>query len=97
MKIAIAQINLILGDLDGNVAKLVQQAEAAHRQGAALIVTPELALCGYPPEDLLFRHDFRLACQDALARLAAQFGEIGIPLVVAHPHLVRADDGRERL
>lgn len=97
MKIAIAQINLILGDLDGNVAKLVQQAEAAHRQGAALIVTPELALCGYPPEDLLFRHDFRLACQDALARLAAQIGEIGIPMVVGHPHLVRADDGRERL
>ncbi len=97
MKIAIAQINLILGDLDGNVARLVQQAEEAKRQGASLIVTPELALCGYPPEDLLFRHDFRLACQEALARLAFQVGEIGIPMVVGHPHTVRTEDGRDKL
>jgi NAD+ synthetase len=94
MKIAVAQINLMLGDLDANVTRLVAQANAAREAGAALIVTPELALCGYPPEDLLFRHDFRLACADALQSLASQIN--GIAMVVGHPHL-RVDDGRARL
>ncbi len=58
MKIAIAQVNLMLGDLVGNVDRLVAEANKARDAGAALIVTPELALCGYPPEDLLMTFRF---------------------------------------
>jgi len=52
MKIAIAQVNLMLGDLNGNVDRLIAEAVKARNAGASLIITPELALCGYPPEDL---------------------------------------------
>jgi len=96
MKIAIAQVNLMLGDLDGNVDRLVAEADRARAAGAALIVTPELALCGYPPEDLLFRHDFRRACAAALANLCQRVQ--GIAMIVGHPHVYQgADDERERL
>ncbi|MCA3003582.1 MAG: NAD+ synthase [Rhodocyclaceae bacterium] len=96
MKIAIAQVNLMLGDLNGNVDRLIAEAVKARNAGASLIITPELALCGYPPEDLLFRHDFRLACAGALQRLCAAID--GIAMVVGHPHLVGVpEEGRERL
>jgi NAD+ synthase (glutamine-hydrolysing) len=87
MKIAIAQANLMLGDLTGNVDKLVVAAENAARQGASLIVTPELAICGYPPEDLLFRQDFRLNCAKALQTLTNRLQPLNIAMVVGHPHL----------
>ena len=67
MKIAVAQLNPMLGDLVGNVERILQYDEQAKAAGASLLVTPELALCGYPPEDLLFRRDFRVACAAALA------------------------------
>jgi NAD+ synthase (glutamine-hydrolysing) len=86
MKIAIAQINPFLGDLAGNVARMLTEAKRASEQGASLLITPELSLCGYPPEDLLFRHDFRLACAEALAGMAKQVQ--GISILVGHPHLV---------
>ena len=85
MKIAIAQMNPILGDMSGNVARIVDYAERAKSAGATLLVTPELALCGYPPEDLLFRRDFRLACAGALLDLARQTHDISI--IVGHPQL----------
>ncbi len=86
MKIAIAQINPFLGDLAGNVARMLAEAKRASEQGASLLVTPELSLCGYPPEDLLFRHDFRRACAEALAGMAKQVQSIS--MLVGHPHLV---------
>jgi NAD+ synthetase len=89
MKIAIAQINVTVGDLAGNASRIVDFAERARRGGAALIITPELALCGYPPEDLLLRDDFVTACERALDELAGRVQ--GITLVVGHP---RAVDGR---
>ena len=89
MKIAIAQINATVGDLSGNVARIAEFAGRARQQGADLMVTPELALCGYPPEDLLLREDFLAACDRALADLAARAG--GVTLVVGHP---RAADGK---
>jgi NAD+ synthase (glutamine-hydrolysing) len=97
LKIAIAQVNLVLGDFSANVDRLVREAQAARAAGAALIVTPELALCGYPPEDLLFRHDFRAACADALAALCARVE--GIAMIIGHPHVVAGSDesGGERL
>ncbi|MBL8522439.1 MAG: NAD+ synthase [Betaproteobacteria bacterium] len=85
MKIAIAQLNPVLGDLAGNVERILQYAENAKTAGTTLMVAPELALCGYPPEDLLFRRDFRLACAAALIDLAARCE--GISLIVGHPQV----------
>jgi NAD+ synthase (glutamine-hydrolysing) len=85
MKIALAQINCIVGDIHGNANKILDFANRAFQQGASLIITPELALCGYPPEDLLFRDDFNHACQQALVRLAAQLPKI--TLLIGHPHV----------
>ncbi|MEO7728734.1 MAG: NAD+ synthase [Burkholderiales bacterium] len=90
MKIAIAQINCVVGDLAGNVARILDFAARARAGSADLLVTPELALCGYPPEDLLLRDDFYRSCADALRELAAQVE--GIAVVVGHPHQV----GRKR-
>jgi len=89
MKLAIAQINCLLGDLAGNAAKILQQAEQARQQGAQLLLTPELSLSGYPPEDLLLRDGFYHACAEALAGLAGKIS--GIAVVVGHPH---EQDGR---
>jgi NAD+ synthetase len=84
MKIAVAQFNTVMGDLDGNVERILEYAARAKDGGASLMVTPELALTGYPPEDLLLRRDFRRAAAQALVRLAA--GVQGIRLLVGHPH-----------
>lgn len=86
MKIGIAQINSLLGDLAGNAAKIADYANRAKEQGAAILLTPEMSLCGYPPEDLLLRDGFYRACDDALQALARQAQ--GIVLVVGHPHKV---------
>lgn len=85
MKIAIAQINCTVGDLAGNAAKILDFTGRAKSAGAALVVTPELALSGYPPEDLLLREGFYLACEEALTQLAEKIS--GITLLVGHPHL----------
>ncbi|MGA9665268.1 MAG: NAD+ synthase [Gallionella sp.] len=84
MKLAIAQINCVLGDLSGNAAKILQYAQEARQQGAELLLTPELSLCGYPPEDLLLREGFYRACAQALGELAGRIS--GIAVVVGHPH-----------
>jgi len=83
LKIAIAQINVTVGDFAGNRARILDFAERARRQGADLLLTPELALCGYPPEDLLLRDDFCATCDRELATLAASLP--GIAVLVGHP------------
>jgi NAD+ synthetase len=82
LRVAIAQFNAHVGDLAGNSARILELAARAREAGADLLLTPELALCGYPPEDLLMRPDFYRACAaqlDALARAAA------LPIVLGHP------------
>ena len=87
VKVALAQINATVGDLVGNVAKIVAAARRAHAEGARLVLTPELGLCGYPPEDLLLRPAFMTACGAALADCAAQLGDLeGLYVVVGHPY-----------
>ncbi|MDP1596838.1 MAG: NAD+ synthase [Methylotenera sp.] len=86
MKIAIAQINCIVGDIAGNAKKIIESVAEASAQGATLVVTPELSLCGYPPEDLLLRADFLSACAAALNRISAQL--TGVTVIVGHPHQV---------
>jgi NAD+ synthetase len=89
VKIALAQLNLTLGDLAGNAARIVGAARTAQAAGASLLVTPELAICGYPPEDLLLREDFYRHCDEAVERVAREAPSITI--VLGHP---RAVDGR---
>ena len=87
MKAALAQINATVGDLAGNARLLATAARKAHAEGALLVLAPELALAGYPPEDLLLRPAFMLACADTLASLAAELADCsGLHLVVGHPH-----------
>ena len=83
LKIAIAQINATVGDFIGNRARILDFAQRAREQGAHLLLTPELALCGYPPEDLLLRDDFLAACERELAALATSLQ--GIAVLVGHP------------
>lgn len=84
MLIAIAQMNCLVGDIAGNAAKIIASAAQAKTQGATLLVTPELSLCGYPPEDLLLRTDFLQACEHALDKLSTEL--VGITVLVGHPH-----------
>ncbi|MDH4151841.1 MAG: NAD+ synthase, partial [Betaproteobacteria bacterium] len=86
MKIAIAQLNVIVGDLAGNAEKIMAAAQRARADGASLLVTTELALCGYPPEDLLLRDSFFRACDEEFQRLVSAVS--GITLVLGHPHQI---------
>lgn len=83
LAVAVAQFNAVLGDLAGNRSRLADLARQAQARGADLMLSPELGLCGYPPEDLLLRPDFYRACARELELLAAEVPEIGI--VVGHP------------
>jgi NAD+ synthetase len=81
--IAAAQINCTVGDLPGNAARILEHAERARAAGADLVITPELSLCGYPPEDLLLREGFLDDCRRGLERLAPQVR--GVALIVGFP------------
>jgi NAD+ synthase (glutamine-hydrolysing) len=83
--LAIAQINCTVGDIAGNSDKIVAAVSHAKAQGASLLITPELALTGYPPEDLLLREDFNQASETALLELAKNTQ--GITLLVGHPRV----------
>jgi NAD+ synthase (glutamine-hydrolysing) len=84
--IALAQINPVVGDLSGNAKLISDAAEVAHRAGAKLLITPELALTGYPPEDLLLRPAFIEAAADALDQLRSTLAAYpGLAVVVGHP------------
>lgn len=72
MRIACAQVNTVVGDLEGNLAMVRDAIRAASRAGASLVLTPELALTGYPPEDLLLRPAFADASREALDALAEE-------------------------
>ena len=84
LKIACAQINCTVGDISGNAERILATARVARARGADLLLTPELALVGYPPEDLLLRPDFYRTCAQELATLAAR---LPLAAVVGHPEL----------
>ena len=87
VKVALAQFNATVGDLPGNTRKIVDAARDAYAQGSRLVITPELSLCGYPPEDLLLRPAFMHACAQALADIADQLADYqGLHVVIGHPH-----------
>ncbi len=87
MKVALAQINATVGDLAGNARLVAAAARRAYAQGANVVLAPELALAGYPAEDLLLRPAFMQGCAQALAALAAELADCpGLHVVVGHPH-----------
>ena len=89
LRIALCQANLPVGDLDGNVARLRARVREARDAGADVVVFPELALTGYPPEDLLLKPGFVRDASDALRELAA--GVSGIAALVGAPAAAAAD------
>ena len=88
LRLALAQVNLLVGDVRGNLARVRQEAAAARAAGADLVLFPELTLCGYPPEDLLFHRGFRRHVEAALAELAT--AEPGIGVLVGCPEYTDA-------
>src|SRR6516162_8678630 len=84
LKIALAQLDFLVGDVRGNAAKVIASARHARREfGADLVLYPELTLSGYPPEDLLFHRGFRRQIEAGLAHLRAELEDarvlIGFP------------------
>ena len=87
LKLAVAQLNFVVGDMAGNAQKILNAAHAAHAQGVSLLLTAELSLCGYPAEDLLLRPSFIQACDQALHKLCQDLAHLkGLCVVVGHPH-----------
>ena len=87
MRLALAQIDTVVGDLDGNRDRILARLEEARREGADLVLFPELAVTGYPPEDLLLRPGFLKAAARTLEEIAA--ATRGIAALVGTPHLDR--------
>jgi NAD+ synthase (glutamine-hydrolysing) len=86
MRVALAQINPVVGDLEGNSSRILAAARAAADGGAQLVVYPELALCGYPPRDLVERDDFVDAGLGALHELARRAPpEVGLLVGFVEP------------
>src|SRR5215469_18968875 len=76
LRVALAQVNVTVGDLPGNQAKILQAMREAHAAGAHIVCLPELALTGYPPEDLVLKPGFVAANQAALQELIAASREL---------------------
>ena len=87
MRLALAQMNTVVGDLDGNLERIAARLEEARDAGAELVLFPELATTGYPPEDLLLRPGFLKAAAKTLDAVAAETR--GIAALVGAPHLDR--------
>ncbi|HEY9512595.1 MAG TPA: NAD+ synthase [Rhodanobacter sp.] len=86
LKLCIAQLNFVVGDMAGNAQKIVASARAAYAQGARLVLTPELSICGYAAEDLFLRPAFVAACDDAVKTVARELAGLkGLHVVVGHP------------
>jgi NAD+ synthase (glutamine-hydrolysing) len=88
LRVVIAQLNLLVGDIEGNFKKHLEAAQKAKDIfHADIIVFPELSLTGYPPEDLLLRQDFLTSAQQALIRFMEEAPEIYC--IVGHPHFTQ--------
>lgn len=89
MILAIAQLNLTVGDLKGNAEKIAAAARDAKAAGASLLLTPEMSICGYAPEDLVLREDFCAACEIEINALAARVQDMTV--IAGFPHRVGKD------
>ena len=89
MKLCMAQINTLVGDIAGNTQRVLEVSAAQQAAGARMVVFPELTLTGYPPEDLLLRGDLLDRTEAALARLCAEL-PVELAVVLGYP---RGQDG----
>ncbi|MHB1856257.1 MAG: NAD+ synthase [Acidobacteriaceae bacterium] len=95
MKLALAQINPTIGDFLGNVRKIVELSLVSDRQGADMVVFPEMAVCGYPPADLLEKTSFLARAEEALAEIAvAVTAQHPIAIVCGCPTPAPANSGK---
>ena len=86
LSICTAQLNFVVGDMPGNAQKIIAAARDAYAQGARLLLTPELAICGYAAEDLFLRPAFITACDDAVKTVARETAGLkGLAIVLGHP------------
>src|SRR5689334_25290647 len=90
LRVSLAQINSTVGDIAGNAKKMREYLDRAREEGAQLVVFPELALTGYPPEDLLLKTHFVDAAGAALEELARETEDGDIVVLVGFPE--RRDD-----
>ena len=85
VRVGIAQLNAWVGDLAGNAGQVFEVARSAYEEGARVLLTPELMLTGYPPEDLLLRPSFVAQCESTLQDLSEKLaGFKGLHVVVGH-------------
>jgi NAD+ synthase (glutamine-hydrolysing) len=92
MRLGLAQLNTTVGDLAGNRCKILGAYDALVAQGAELVVFPELAVCGYPPRDLLFKRRFVPDTESSLAEIAAAVGDV--PVLVGFVETNPSGQGR---
>lgn len=93
LKICVAQLNYCVGDMPGNAQKIIDAARIAYEGGARLLLTPELAICGYAAEDLFLRPSFIQACDDAVNLVARELAGLkGLTVVVGTP--THGDNGK---
>lgn len=85
VRLAIAQLNLTVGDLKGNCSKILESARQAASQNVRVLLTPELSITGYPPEDLLLRPSFQRQTDDAFAWLCGELASLDLYVVIGHP------------
>ncbi len=92
MRIALAQLNFIIGDFEGNTRKILAAISQARDHGADLAVFPELCVCGYPPRDFLEFGDFIKQSEDAVSAIASEC--TGIAAIVGAPSVNPAEKGK---
>jgi NAD+ synthase (glutamine-hydrolysing) len=86
LRICIAQLDFVVGDAAGNAQRIIAAARTSYAQGARLLLTPELSICGYAAEDLFLRPAFIAACDDAVKTVARELAGLkGMHVVVGHP------------
>ena len=96
LKICVLQLNYCVGDMPGNAQKIIDAATTAYANGARLVVTPELAICGYAAEDLFLRSSFIQACDDAVNQVAHALGGLKDLTVVLGTPLMAGDGKRTK-
>ena len=86
LKICIAQLNYVVGDMAGNARRIVEAARKAYADGVRLMLTPELSICGYAAEDLFLRPAFIAACDAAVQTVMLELSDLpDLAVVVGHP------------
>src|ERR671917_1604794 len=91
LSITLAQLNATVGDVDGNAEKIRQARKQAAADGADLMLTPELFIAGYPPEDLVLKPAFQAACRAATEALARETADGGPAVMIGTPWV---EDGK---